>query len=454
MRVHDACRIPALLDDAPIVILGYGPVGSRPKGTGNDALAGDGTIARRRLTLGYLTAFFATSHVERHIIAIALPAIGVEFALNDAQLGVLSGIAFSLVFAAGAVPLGMTTAFMDRRHVIAASIFLWSAMTALSGLATGFAFLLLTRIGVGLAGAAGVPAAHRAVSETQPESAHVRSFAVFNAGANIGIALALVGGGILVQLYGWRVAMIVAGLPGLVLAGLAWPAMERGAAMPESGHGGARTLLREAASAVLSAPHKRLAFLGVVLTSVITYGTLAWLPSFLIRAHGMSAQETGIFLALALGVGGTLGTVAGGHAVSRAARRNPAMTLWLPMLALLACKPLIIVAMLTESAMLARWLLVPPLMVGALHFVSALAVLHEGLEGRTRLMVSAFLLTCGNLIGYTLGPLIIGVGSWLMADAVPGGERIGHAMIGLQVLSALGLYAYWRAGFAYASARG
>jgi len=139
----------------------------------------------------FLMLFHATSHIDRHIVAIALPAIGAEFLLNDAQLGILSGIAFSLIFGIAVLPFGIWTAMIDRRHVLFGSAFFWSAATAISAAATGFWSLVSARIVVGVSEAAGMPTAHRSISDTGDG---VRAFARFNAGASIGLALALIGG--------------------------------------------------------------------------------------------------------------------------------------------------------------------------------------------------------------------------------------------------------------------
>jgi len=173
------------------------------------------------------------------------------------------------------------------------------------------------------------------------------------------------------------------------------------------------------------------------------------LPSFLIRVHGLPASKVGLFMALVIGIGGALGTVLGGRLVTRMARRNKGWTLWLPMGLLLVTKPFLIGALLVESSTLCLMLLVLPMSVAGLHLAMAFIVMHDGLEPRTKTMVSAFLLLSMNLVGYTLGPLIVGGASWAMGDLVPGEERLGYAMVMLQALSVIGLFAYWRAGYAY-----
>lgn len=404
---------------------------------------GDGATPLKSL---FLLLFHATSYVDRHIIAIALPAIGAEFLLNDAQLGILSGVAFSLFFGAAVVPAGIVTAKMDQRHVLFGSAFVWSAATALSAAATGFWSLFSARIAVGVSEASGLPTAHRNVSEHGDE---VRAFARFNAGASIGIAAALLGGGVLVQMFGWRIAFICAALPGLILAPFAYLLFEKKNAVNVHG----LAAFKETGRRIFQDRFRRLTYLGALLTSIIGFGMLTWLPTFLIRVHGVSSQNTGLYLAVTIGILGTLATIGGGRIASRLGQRNPAWIIWFPLVLLLIGKPLIAAALFVNDARLAMALLVFPLMFAALHFSTTLAVLHQGHPGPIRHLISTHLLMASNLVGYALGPLIVGLASWLLGLWAPDQDNLGGAIFVLQLLSAFGLYFYWRAGHALSERR-
>ena len=92
----------------------------------------------------------AMSLLDRQILAILLELIKADLRLSDTQLGLLSGLAFAIFYATLGVPVARLADRSNRRNIIAASLALWSAMTALCGLAQNFAQLLLARIGVGL----------------------------------------------------------------------------------------------------------------------------------------------------------------------------------------------------------------------------------------------------------------------------------------------------------------
>lgn len=398
--------------------------------------------------MAFLASFFATSSIDRHIVAVALPAIGAEFLLNDLQLGILSGIVFSIFFGLGVVPLSLLSVYIDRRHVIALSVFTWSAMTLVSGFAASFVQLMIARIGVGLAEAAGLPASHSVVAEEASEQGRTRAFVVVISGANIGIALSLLAGGLLVQHYGWRMAMIVAGLPGLVLAGLTYLCIDKAPTAAIRQEDSWLAVLRGAFDAVWLIRAKRLAFWGATLISIINFGMVAWLPSFLIRVHELPVQQVGLFVAGVIGLGGVVGNVIVGNLATRMMRRDGAWWMWVPMVALMIGKPFLIAGLLVEDTRLALILLAVPMMVGGAHLATALSLLHAQLSGVNRGSVSSLLMLSVNLTGYTLGPLVVGGMAWILAMQGYGDERLGYALVVLQMLSIPGLIVYYYAGLA------
>ena len=80
-------------------------------------------------------------------MSIVLEELRREFLLSDTQLGLLSGIAFALFYATLGIPIARLADIFSRKIVIVVSLAIWSAMTALCGSASGFAMLLLYRVG-------------------------------------------------------------------------------------------------------------------------------------------------------------------------------------------------------------------------------------------------------------------------------------------------------------------
>ena len=91
-------------------------------------------------------------------------------------------------------------------------------MTALTSLAGSFGQLALARVGVGVGEAGCSPPAHSLISDLFPIERRATALAIYSLGIPIGGALGSLLGGWLGQLYGWRVAFLAVGLPGVVLS--------------------------------------------------------------------------------------------------------------------------------------------------------------------------------------------------------------------------------------------
>src|SRR4029453_18659573 len=136
----------------------------------------------------------------------------------EPAMGFLTGGAFAVFYTFAGIPIGR---FADRRvrgSVIAVGAALWSAMTALSGLAQGFGQLALARIGVGIGEAGRRPPAHSLLSHYFPPEGLPPALAVYASGIHFGTAFGWLVGGQIADALGWRAAFFVVGLPGLLLA--------------------------------------------------------------------------------------------------------------------------------------------------------------------------------------------------------------------------------------------
>lgn len=403
-------------------------------------------VSSRRYTLFILTVYFALAHLDRQVLSITLAPIGREFALSDVQLGLLSGVAFALFFSTLGLPLALAASRFNRRNMIAITVVAWSAMTMLSGLAQSYWQLLVTRMGVGVGEAGALPASHALISDRYGPNERASAMGVFMSGANVGVALALIGGGIAAQYFGWRAALLLAGLPGLLLAAvirLTVPEPERQLSGGSTEVPGMKLLRQTAAGIMRNAP-MRLMFAATVLNTVTTFGMVAWLPTFLVRAHGMSLSAAGLYLAVAIGCAGALGTMAGGRLADRYGARNASWIAWVPALMLLVAKPFAIAGLLAGSTQLALILLVVPCIVGAAYIAPTIAVLHGGLDVRQRPVASALLLFGMNLIGMGIGPVVAGA----VSDAWGGmGGGLTAGLIAVQAFGIAGIAIFALAGW-------
>lgn len=119
----------------------------------------DGSTAISSRVAGYglfmLTLVYAFNFIDRQILVILQEPIKMEMGLSDAQLGLLSGFSFALVYITAGIPIAYWADRSNRRNIIAGALTLWSGMTALSGFAQNYTQLLLARIGVGIGEAGG-----------------------------------------------------------------------------------------------------------------------------------------------------------------------------------------------------------------------------------------------------------------------------------------------------------
>jgi MFS family permease len=123
-----------------------------------------------RLTLWLLLTVYIFNFIDRQIVNILAEPIAQDLKLSDTQIGLMTGLAFALFYTVLGLPIAR---FADRPgtnrpRLIAVALALWSAMTALCGLAQNFWQLLLARIGVGVGEAGCTPPAHSLISDIVP----------------------------------------------------------------------------------------------------------------------------------------------------------------------------------------------------------------------------------------------------------------------------------------------
>ena len=180
------------------------------------------STAYRRYILGLLLAVYIFNFLDRQILAVLLQSIKLEFSFSDTQLGLLGGLAFAVFYSVLGIPIAWLADRFNRRNIIAVALCLWSAMTAACGLTTGFTSLFLTRVGVGVGEAGGLPPSYSLLSDYYPPERRGTAMAVMGMGIPLGVLCGFLVGGWVNQYFGWRTAFMVVGIPGVLLAILLW----------------------------------------------------------------------------------------------------------------------------------------------------------------------------------------------------------------------------------------
>ena len=159
------------------------------------------TTKRANWMLALLTLVFTFNFVDRQILIILQEPIRNELALSDTQLGLLTGLAFVVIYVTVGIPIAHFADRSNRRNIVSLSVFAWSIMTALTGLAQNFWHVLIARIGVGIGEAGGTPPSHSMIADLYPPEKRATALSIFQTGPSIGILIGFLIGGWIGQLF-------------------------------------------------------------------------------------------------------------------------------------------------------------------------------------------------------------------------------------------------------------
>jgi MFS family permease len=347
------------------------------------------------------------------------------------------------------MPIAMLADRTNRRNIITASVAIWSGMTALCGYAGSFLQLALARIGVGVGEAGSSPPSHSLISDLFPVETRGTAMGIFALGVNFGLLIAYLGGGVLSEQWGWRATFVAVGLPGLAIAALLYFTTiepKRGAMEPH------RRTTTEAAPAFLgvwrhlwATPATRHLTIGAALAGFTGYGFTLWMPTFLIRSHGLSPTEIGLVLALMTGIVGGLGTFTAGRMTDVLARRDERWRAWIVAAAKGGYVPFLVAFFMVEDLTLALVLYVVPAFFGGFYLAPTFTLVQNLVDLRMRALASSIVLFILNIIGMGLGPQLVGVLSDAFAPT-HGQESLRMALLVLALLNLWCAYHYYRAG--------
>ncbi|MDJ0878997.1 MAG: MFS transporter [Halieaceae bacterium] len=380
--------------------------------------------------LGVLTVVYSFNFIDRQLLAILQEAIKDELDLSDSQLGLLTGFAFAAFYVTAGIPIARWADRGNRRNIVALSLFIWSFMTAISGFVQNYIQLLLARIGVGIGEAGGSPPSHSIISDIFPPERRASAIGFYSTGVNIGILFGFLAGGWLNEFFGWRVAFMVVGIPGILLAILVRFTM----AEPIRGLSENRVTSDEPVpfGEVLRTLWSRRSFrhlaMGAGLNAFCGYSSANWTASFMIRTHEMSTGELGTWLSLILGAGGAIGVFGGGLLADYLAPRDKRWYAWLPVIVGLISLPFMVGIYLASNPYMALSLAILPGIVSNVYLGNTIATTHGLVSPRMRATSSAILFLILNIIGLGMGPWTIGMVSDMLEPSL-GRESLRYAML-------------------------
>ncbi|MCL9999288.1 MAG: MFS transporter [Erythrobacter sp.] len=403
-----------------------------------------------RLTLWVLLTVYVFNFIDRQIVNILAEPIARDLDLSDTQIGLMTGLAFALFYTVLGIPIAR---FADREttsrpRLIATALALWSAMTALCGVAQNFWQLLLARVGVGVGEAGCTPPAHSLISDMVPPERRASALAFYSLGIPVGSLLGMVIGGLLADYLGWREAFVVVGLPGVVLALVVWfvlkdPRRSDAAAVLRAKSQAPALPLGQAVAEVMRSRAFVLLVIAGSAASFLSYGKTTWTTIFFQRTHELSAGQVGLWFGIIGGVGGILGTWLGGYLADRFGATNRLHVLSAPAIGMALAVPIAIAAYQAPSWPLALALIFVPQVFNSLYYGPCYSAAQGLVPMRARAIAAASLLFFQNLIGLGLGPLFFGMLSdWLQPTY--GADSVRYVLYGAAVLGLVPAFFFWR----------
>lgn len=388
-----------------------------------------------------LAALNVLSFVDRQLLVALAPLLIADLGLTRAQIGLLVGVSFMLVYAVGTLVVGVWADRFNRPRLISLGLIVWSLATALTSTASGMASLVGWRALVGV-GEAALPATALSMVGDRVPARHLGlASGVFYAGIPVGYALSLAFSGAIGPRLGWRACFAALGVLGLIAALL----VRRIEDPPR--RGGVSAAAADAPSA-WSALRERPAILALTLAGVLlvytssaSQHTIIWL----VAERGFDFARAAFLSAGVVLVAGLAGSLAIGVITDRARRAHPAGRL--TALAGVSCVGLL-AALAFYSLEVGSWLfavcwfLAQAFLLG--WYGSLVAAVDERAPDGRRATVIGFLLLMVNLLGVASGPYVTGLVGDRMSLTRALQWSVAPGLVGALLVGLVGLVE-WRA---------
>lgn len=385
-----------------------------------------------------LTLISVFNYLDRALLGLAMPLIKREFAVSDTVLGLVSGLAFILLYSLLGLPIAWLADRYSRRNIIAVGLTFWSLMTVLTGFAGTIWQLATARFLMGAGEACGLAPSNAMIADLYPPRRRPLAMSIFGTANSLAYIVFLPIAGWVAQQHGWRAMFVVMGLPGIAIAALLLLTVKepprRGAA-PAAGRISLPTVAADIAG-LFAEPCFRWIFAGVTLMGANVWAAGAWTPTFFARVHHMGLAEVAGTVGPVRGVIGAAGVLAGGLLIDRIAPERIAWRILVPAMACLLVGPAEALFLLGDSR---------PVWLAGFIAASFLTLIHQGPiyaatvnlapPGR-RALALAVILFGASFIGNVVGPSAVGILNDLLAPRL-GEQAVRYSMLLIAVTPVL-----------------
>jgi predicted MFS family arabinose efflux permease len=406
------------------------------------------SVGERWYVLIIMMLVYTINIADRYVMSTVLEPIRLELKLTDGGIAFLTGVSLALFYVTLGIPLSWVADRHNRRNLLAASLVIWSAMTALCGLSQGYWQLLLARIGVGVGEAGGTPACNSIVADYFPANRRPMAMTVFALGAPIGAWLGADVAGAVANAYGWRAAFLALGVPGVLVGAIVYLTIK------EPVRGRLDAVVDDATPTIAETMRllwkQKAAFhmvMGGGVSAFWGWGLMWFTPTFLQRSFNLSVGEAGAVVGPIHLIAGIAASLFTAWLLARPAFTDPRRIVWLLAgVTAAATIPSFIVywthSLSTATIML--WIFIP-----AIYFYigPAMALIQNLAPCKMRAMFIAVSLLSANVLNLIVAPQGVG---WLSDYfAGPGGADAASLRLALLFLAPTGFWAawhYWMAG--------
>ena len=401
-----------------------------------------------------LTTVYVFNFIDRNILAILGQSIKDDLMISDTAFGFLGGIAFAIFYTFMGIPIARLADRKSRKTVLAVCLAIWSGMTAVCGLAQNFTMLLLARIGVAIGEAGGSPPSHSIISDLFPVSRRATALGIYALGIPIGSAVGFLAGGWINEIFGWRTAFFVVGIPGLLLALFVYLTIkEPPRGFSERVAGQADPTLDDEPPPVMdvlrllwSKRSFRYMSIGGALHAFVGNGIGLYIPMMFQRSHGLGTGEIGTWL-FGLGFFGMVGTFGAGYLCDRLGEKDRRWYMWLPGIMTLMHVPFAAFTYLYHDPQIALMVYAVAYILCHGYLAPTFAMTQSLVPLRMRALAASILLFILNIIGLGLGPQITGI----LSDTINlttdlGVNSLRWAMVSVLVFNIVSAVLYIMAG--------
>jgi MFS family permease len=393
-----------------------------------------------------MTAVYTLNLIDRGVMMLLLQPIKEDLQLSDSQLGLVTGIAFGVFYATLGLPIARWADRGNRVTITSLAIGIWG-LTAMAALAvTSFLHLLLIRITAAVGEAGCKPPTYSMLGDYFPAPAErSRAVAIYFAGGPLSALVSFMIGGLLNELYGWRMTFLLMGIPGLLLAVLVKLTLiePRIAAQRAEAAQTPMPPLREVLAMLWHRPTCRHLTIALILLFTMGMGLGPWKASFMIRSHGMSTGELGIWLGLINGLGGMAGVLLGGYVAARWFVNKEGKQMIMSALTIGAMAPFFIGFLTLQDPHHALIALIPYHVALGVFMGPTYALLQRLVPDQMRATTLSAVMLLANLIGMGVGPQLVGVLSDLFAPTA-GQDALRYAMLCMSFISIWSGYHFWK----------